>query len=212
MLSDIENDALTELVNIAVSGAAVRLRAMVGTEVKLTVPAVSVVDGANAANAMEALGLSSIMAVRQGFSGLLHGETLLVFPEGSYRDLVHAVLGVDMDEAEVDALTDDALGEIGNVLLLGFLSTIGTLLEIQFQVALPTVALSKPEAIFSGDNDQVALFIYVNFIISGRKVRGYFGLILGVETFAVLRQVLASLQTADAWPGQPVGRGVITSP
>ena len=192
VLSEIENDALTELVNIAVSGAAVRLRAMVGTEVKLTVPAVSVVDGANAANAMEALGLSSIMAVRQSFSGLLHGETLLVFPEGSYRDLVHAVLGADMTEAEIDALTDDALGEIGNVLLLGFLSTVGTLLEVQFQVTLPNVALSKPEDIFTGDKDQVALFIYVNFMISGREVRGYFGLVLGVETFAVLKEVLAA--------------------
>lgn len=191
MLSEIENDALAELVNIAVSGAAVRLRAMTGTEVKLTVPAVSVTDGANAIRTMEALGLSSIMAVRQGFSGRLRGETLLVFPEGRYKDLVYAVLG-DMTEAEIDALTADALGEIGNVLLLGFLSTIGTMLEVQFQVTIPTVALSKPDDIFTGDKDQVALFIYVNFMISGREVRGYFGLILSVETFSALKQVLTA--------------------
>jgi chemotaxis protein CheC len=192
VLSEIENDALAELVNIAVSGAAVRLRAMTGTEVKLTVPAVSVTDGANAIRTMEALGLSSIMAVRQGFSGRLRGETLLVFPEGRYKDLVHAVLGADMTEAEIDALTADALGEIGNVLLLGFLSTIGTMLEVQFQVTIPTVALSKPDDIFTGDKDQVALFIYVNFMISGREVRGYFGLILSVETFSALKQVLTA--------------------
>jgi chemotaxis protein CheC len=191
VLSEIENDALAELVNIAVSGAAVRLRAMTGTEVKLTVPAVSVTDGANAIRTMEALGLSSIMAVRQGFSGRLRGETLLVFPEGRYKDLVYAVLG-DMTEAEIDALTADALGEIGNVLLLGFLSTIGTMLEVQFQVTIPTVALSKPDDIFTGDKDQVALFIYVNFMISGREVRGYFGLILSVETFSALKQVLTA--------------------
>lgn len=192
VLSEIENDALTELVNIAVSGAAVRLRAMVGTEVKLTVPAVSVTDGANAIRTMEALGLSSMMAVRQSFSGRLRGETLLVFPEGSYRDLVHAVVGADMTEAEIDALTADALGEIGNVLLLGFLSTIGTMLALQFQVTIPTVALSKPDDIFTGDKDQVALFIYVNFTIGGREVGGYFGLILSVETFSVLKQVLTA--------------------
>jgi chemotaxis protein CheC len=192
VLSEIENDALTELVNIAVSGAAVRLRAMVGTEVKLTVPAVSVIDGAKATHAMEALGLSSIMAVRQSFSGLLHGETLLVFPEGSYKDLVLAVLGPDMAQEEINALTDDALGEIGNVLLLGFLSTIGSMLEVQFKVTIPTVALSKPGDIFTGNKEQVALFIYVNFLISGREVRGYFGLVLGVETFAILKRVLAA--------------------
>jgi len=69
---------------------------------------------------------------------------------------------------------------------------VGTLLEVQFQVTVPTVALSNSADIFAGDKDQVALFIYVNFMISGREVRGYFGLVLGVETFAVLKEVLAA--------------------
>ncbi|WP_165187772.1 chemotaxis protein CheX [Caulobacter soli] len=192
MLSDIENDALTELVNIAVSGAAVRLRAMVGAEVKLTVPAVSIVDGVNAVRTMEALGLTSVMAVRQSFSGRLFGETMLVFPEENYGDLIRAVLGADMPEADVEALTTDALGEIGNVLLLGFLSTIGAMLDVQFQVSIPTVAIARPEEIFAGDANQVALFIYVNFSISGREVRGYFGLVLGLATFAILQRILAA--------------------
>jgi chemotaxis protein CheC len=190
VLSEIESDALTELVNIAVSGAAVRLRAMVGTEVSLTVPAVSVVDGTSAIRTMKGLGLMSVMAVRQSFTGQLFGQTMLVFPEENYGELVRAVLGEDMPEHELQALTADALGEIGNVLLLGFLSTIGAMLEVQFQVSIPTVALAVPEEIFVGDEEQVALFIYVNFSISGREIRGYFGLVLGLATFFVLKQVL----------------------
>ena len=115
---------------------------------------------------------------RRAFSGRLFGQTMLVFPEENYLEIVHAVLGPGMSGAEVEALTDDALGEIGNVLLLGFLSTIGVMLDVQFEVSIPTVGLAKPEEIVVGDEDQVALFIYVNFSISGREVRGYFGLVL----------------------------------
>jgi chemotaxis protein CheC len=192
MLSAIESDALTELVNIAVSGAAVRLRAMVGAEIKLTVPAVSLVDGADAVRTMKALGLASVTAVRQSFSGRLFGETMLVFPEGNHSELVQAILGAELSPDEVRALTDDALGEIGNVLLLGFLSTIGRLLELQFEVSIPTVTLAIPEEIFAGEEEQVALFIYVNFSISGREIRGYFGLVLGLATFTVMQEVLAA--------------------
>jgi len=190
LLSEIEKDALTELVNIAVSGAAVRLRAMVGTEVHLTVPAVSVMDGGEAVRAMHELGLANVLAVRQSFSGRLHGETMLVFPDKGYGALVRAVLGPDITEAEITDLTDDALGEIGNVLLLGFLSTIGKMLAVQFEVSVPTVTTAQPRELFDGDVERVALFIYVNFSISGRDVRGYLGLVLGVATFEILRQVL----------------------
>lgn len=192
MLSELEKDALTELINIAVSGAAVRLRAMVGSEVKLTVPAVSVVDSSDAVQTMHALGLANLTAVSQGFSGQLHGETMLVFPDGNQDHLVRAVLGPDMSDAEVAELTNDALGEIGNILLLGFLSTIGDLLGVTFKVSIPTVTSSEPSRLFKDDGEQVALFIYVNFSISGQDVRGYFGLVLGVETFAVLRQILTN--------------------
>ncbi|CAN5488805.1 hypothetical protein BH10PSE3_BH10PSE3_04260 [soil metagenome] len=45
-LSELERDALTELVNIAVSGAASRLRAMVGSQVGLSVPIIEVLGAA----------------------------------------------------------------------------------------------------------------------------------------------------------------------
>lgn len=192
MLTELEKDALTELINIAVSGAAVRLRAMVGSEVKLTVPAVSVIGSSDAARTMHALGLTNLTAVSQSFSGLLQGETMLVFPDGNEGNLVRAVLGSEMSDAEVANLTNDALGEIGNVLLLGFLSTIGDHLDVTFGVSIPTVVASEPNILFKPDDQKVALFIYVNFSISGHDVRGYFGLILGVETFVTLREILAA--------------------
>lgn len=190
MLDETEKDALTELVNIAVSGAAVRLRAMVGAEVKLTVPAVAVAQGDEAVDMMVRLGLTNVTAVRQSFAGRLTGETMLVFPDDNHGALVRAVVGPELDDVELAALTADALGEIGNILLLGFLSIIGKMLGVEFSVSIPRVETAQPAEIFTGDAEQVALLVYVNFTISGQDIRGYFGLVLGIETFAVLRQIL----------------------
>ena len=49
LLDPIERDALTELVNIGVSRAALSLRQMVGRQVLLSAPAVEVVSRASAA-------------------------------------------------------------------------------------------------------------------------------------------------------------------
>jgi chemotaxis protein CheC len=73
-LSDIERDALTELVNIGVSGAATRLRAMVGSEVRLTVPVINIMSPADAAQSLVTFNLESLIAVRQAFGGRLSGQ------------------------------------------------------------------------------------------------------------------------------------------
>lgn len=191
LLTDMEQDALAELVNIAASGAAVRLRAMVGSEISLTVPAVALVPGSQAADTMAGLGLSSFMAVQQQFTGRLEGRAQLVFPAENYDELLRAVVGPEMSEAEFQDLASDALGEVGNVLLLGFLSTIGNMLRVDFDVSTPQVGAGQPDDLFRGVDNQVVLFIYMNFGVRGRSSTGYLALILGMESLPVLQQILA---------------------
>jgi chemotaxis protein CheC len=147
-LSDIERDALGELVNIAVSGAASRLRAMVGSEVSLTVPIVEVVGGTAAANSIADLGLQELVAVRQTFEGRLNGQTMLVFNDADADTLMRAVLGDGFSEEEYAELRVDTLGEIGNVLLLGLLATIGSMLGLTFDVKIPTVESAQVGHVF----------------------------------------------------------------
>ena len=156
-LSAMERDALTELVNIAVSGAASRLRAMVGSEVGLTVPVVDILKGADAPSAVTDLGHDRLVAVRQGFSGPLAGHTMLVFGEADSAVLARAVLG-EAHAGDYQDLTD-ALAEIGNVVLLGFLAMIGPMLSLTFDVTVPTVVTTQPPDLFPVDQEQVILVV-----------------------------------------------------
>lgn len=184
-----QHDALTELVNLAVNGAAARLRTMVGSEVALTVPAVALVTPTQAGDAVVELGLGELIAIRQRFDGSLAGETLLVFPTESSRKVLSLVLD-GLPEVEADGLAEDALQEVGNVLLTGFLSTISNMLRRDFTVEVPRLTRSSPRELFGDEAQELVLLIYVNFTLRGAATGGYFAMILGVPSLSALRGIL----------------------
>lgn len=187
-LSELERDALTELVNIAVSGAASRLRAMVGSEVGLTVPIVEVLGAAAAAGSLAALRREQLIVVRQAFTGRLEGQAMLLLGPGDGETLARAVIGEGHASEDYLELRDDALGEVGNVLLLGLLATISAMLGVTFEVEIPTVEALRSDQVFPAD--RVVLLIHVDFAVRHLGARGYFALVLGLGSFEALRDII----------------------
>lgn len=189
-LSELERDALTELVNIAVSGAATRLRAMVGSEVSLKVPVVEIHDAVDSARALFSFNGEALTIVRQEFSGRLNGQTMLLFSPDDGGILARAVLGEGYSDDDHAELQDDTLGEIGNVLLLGLLATIGSMLGVTFKVAIPTVSTLVADELFPAEDGRVVLLIHVDFNVRQINARGYFALVLGLGGFAALHKII----------------------
>src|SRR5258708_32752187 len=79
-LDELEVDALNELVNLGVSRAAVSLRELVGEQVFLSVPSLSVLSKPEAAESIRGPGGRKLIAVRQAFDGEFSGRALLIFP------------------------------------------------------------------------------------------------------------------------------------
>jgi chemotaxis protein CheC len=92
-LSEIEQDALAEIANMGVSRAAASLRRMVGEQVFLSVPAVSIVTRATASQLVERGHSTKLVAVQQSFEGPFSGRALLIFPEAQSLELVRSIVG-----------------------------------------------------------------------------------------------------------------------
>ena len=118
VLDELEQDALTELVNIGVSRAAASLRKMVGRQVLLSVPAVELVSRKVATALIGERESDELIAVCQDFTGAISGRALLIFPLSNSMELVRAVLG-EHDDGNVADMEHEALAEIGNVILNG---------------------------------------------------------------------------------------------
>ncbi len=193
-LDALEHDALTELVNIGVSRAAASLRNMVGDPVTLSVPSVEVVSRRAAATLIRERESGELVAVRQDFEGAFSGRALLIFPHANSLDLVRAVAGEALSAGEIEALETEALAETGNIVLNGCLATMANMLQQPLTMSLPQVIRGGGHLLFELSHQVadggVVLFLYINFTISGRNIRGYIAMLMDMPSLASLKYLV----------------------
>lgn len=193
-LEELERDALTELVNIGVSRAASSLRTMVGRQVFLSVPSVEVVSRAAAAALIRERETGPLVAVRQDFSGAFNGQALLIFPEQNSLELVRSVAGEAMGVDDLAGIENEALAETGNIVLNSCLATMANILERPLEMSLPEVVRGEGAGLFelnaAAAADGVVLFLYINFSISERDIRGYIAMLMDLPSLDALRALI----------------------
>lgn len=195
-LDELERDALTELVNIGVSRAAASLRKMVNRQVLLSVPSVEIVTRLSAAALIGQRESENLIAIQQDFDGAFSGRALLIFPESNGLRLVRAIVGDEMDEAEMLEMESEALAETGNVILNGCLGSMANMLQQSLKMSLPDVRRGSSEMMFDVVSDQVddsfVLFLYINFSVRDRDIRGYIAMIMDLPSLDLLKQLISA--------------------
>lgn len=194
-LEELERDALTELVNIGVSRAASSLRKMVGEQVLLSVPSVEVVTRAGATALIQEREAGDLVAVRQDFEGVFSGRALLIFPEANSMALVHAVTGGALSPQDAADMENEALAETGNVVLNSCLATMANMLQRPLSMSLPEVMRGDGSTLFNlserNADGGVVLFLYINFAINDRDIRGYIAMLMDLPSLQALRALIA---------------------
>ncbi len=212
LLDELERDALTEIVNIGVSRAAVSLRKMVGEEILLSVPSVDVVDHHTASALIEEREGGELIAVRQHFSGALQGRALLIFPQAKGLDLVRAVVDASMPDVELLDLQQEALAETGNVILTSCLATMANILRQSVTMSLPEVIAGGGTtllAIDAADAQGLVLFSYINFVVRDRSIRGYIAMVMDLPSLAALQLLVGDFVASVM--GDDIARNAETS-
>lgn len=193
-LAELERDALTEIVNIGVSRAASSLRKMVGEQVHLSVPSIEVVSQHRAARLISEREISELVAVRQDFTGAFSGRALLIFPETNSLELVRAVTGGELSAQDVLDMEHEALAETGNVILNSCLATMANMLKQSLTMTIPEVLRGSGASLFDVRDGEAAeglvLFLYIDFAVRSRDIRGYIAMIMDLPSLAILKQLL----------------------
>ncbi|MGY2048168.1 chemotaxis protein CheX [Methylobacterium sp. JK268] len=193
-LTPLQQDAFTELVNIGVSRAAASLRKMIGVQVLLSVPAIEIVARRDAARLVAEREASDLVVVHQSFEGAFSGRALLIFPQETGRELVRAVTGDDLSAEEAAALEDEALSETGNIILNGCLATMANMLQRTLTMSLPAVMRGGGDAIFrpggEAEDGALVLFLYINFSVRERDIRGYIAMLMDLPSLENLRVLI----------------------
>ncbi len=193
-LGELEMDAVTELVNIGVSRAANSLRDLVGDEVFLTVPSLAIVTREEAAALISRISGDLLVAVRQAFQGEFAGSALLIFPETNSLELVRAVTKGELTLEDIIELEQEALAEIGNIILNGCMATIANLLQRSLKMSLPEIIRGNGLDFFEsktlGSGDGV-LFVRIDFSLRGREVSGHVAIVMDFLSLQSLRSLVS---------------------
>lgn len=192
-LDELALDALTELFNLGVGQAASAFSQIAGDTVLLTVPRVRIMTHGELSQYLGEGGSAAVSAVRQRYSGAINSEAVLMFPAERGLQLVQMMVGGELPLDQLAEMEQEALSEIGNILLNSVMASVADALHIQLDGSLPTVELSQVDSVLRSQHeaDGAVLMIDIQFEVAAREVKGLLAFLLDVPSQDALEQLIA---------------------
>ncbi len=200
MLNNLQTDAITEVLNIGIGSAASALSEMVSDEVTLSIPEIALVAPDQAVKILSKTLPSSISAVHQEFQGPIWGKALLFFPEKQSMELVRAVIDSSVPTEDVAEVEQEAMEEIGNVILSACLSSFADIFGKEIHTELPEFFKGNVTTLFQSNttddpSDQTLLLLKMGFSLQEKDIKGYISFFLSIGSF------YAFLEAINAYVG-----------
>lgn len=194
-LTELQRDAMMELLNIGMGRAASALSEMVGAEIYLCIPFVDLLSRQEAIKLLAGKRSERMIAVQQQFSGLLGGDIMLVFPEEKSLELVHVLVKDSVPLEVMTEMEQEVFMEIGNMILNSCIGSISTILKSEMSSSLPILLNGTDKDIFgenfdSHDGSGIVLFLSMGFSLQERSIDGNVAFIIdGDATYALQKSI-----------------------
>lgn len=195
-LTELEHDALVEIFNIGVGQAAASMSAIVSEEVTMSVPSISFLSRAEAAQLLTDAhraggGSERICGVSQHFDGAFQTEAILMFPEDKSLEIVRLMVGEAVPLQALSEMEQEAMSEIGNIILNSCVGTLANIFQQELTGSLPVYHVGTSDEILSASGqraDTVVLMLHIDFILEKHQIHGYVAFILDVSALHDLKQ------------------------
>ena len=189
-LNEIQHDALVEIFNIGVGQAAAAMGGIVNEEVTMSVPAISFLNRSQAASMLNNEDARRICGVSQHYEGAFKTEAILMFPEDKSLDIVRLMVGEEIPLQELTEMEQEAMSEIGNIILNSCVGTLANIFGRELKGSLPTYRVGTSEDIIgTGDQaDALVLMLHIDFILEKHQIHGYVAFLLDVTALHDLKE------------------------
>ena len=190
-LTELENDALVEIFNIGVGHAAAAMSEIVNEEVTMSVPSITFLNRADAAALLGSKKDGErICGVSQHYDGAFATEAILMFPEDKSLEIVRLMVGDAMPLQELTEMEQEAMSEIGNIILNSCVGTLANLFDSELHGSLPVYHVGTSAEILSVCNEQgndVVLMLHIDFVLSKHQIHGYVAFVLDLSALHDLK-------------------------
>jgi chemotaxis protein CheC len=201
-VSEMQRDALAEIFNIGVGRAAASLSQIVEEEIELTAPTIHFLSPDKVGDALGGAEFDHLSLVAQDFQGPFDARGMLVFPETNALVIVGHMLGEVVPPEILSEYEQEAMCEVGNIILNACISALADLFCIEFRGSLPQYQYAERNSLnllgSAGGENSVVLIVQVNLNIRQQAVQGHLMFLLSVSS---LQALLDSIDTFLAGQG-----------
>jgi chemotaxis protein CheC len=188
-----QNDALQEVVNIAMGQAGDSLARILGNFVSLSVPRIRLVNVKDVISTVtEMVDFNAeVSVVRQAFSNTLRGEAMVVFTQRGADDLAE-LMGYD---ADLDHCAEqELLLEVANLLVGAIINGVAETLETDLSFSAPSLMAERTPLDKVLVADQLswthALLMEVNFTVENHDFKCHLLMFMTEDAIDTLRGIL----------------------
>ena len=184
-------DAVGEIINIGFGRAASSLSMLIGSHIILHSPEVKVYSISDLIKILEKHIPDQAVIIHQIFSGTIAGDVLLFMGIESASILVDMLSGGNGVARQLSPSDREALLEVGNILINGYIGSFGNLLKLSLSFNLPHLweePLSEWLESLNGKNTepQYAVLVKTEFHVENVKASGYVALLLDIDSLRIL--------------------------
>jgi chemotaxis protein CheC len=206
-----QQDALTELINIAFARTASSLSELTGNRVEIEVPEVSIHPLDELPAALGKFVQGDVATVHQIFTGPVAGDALLLLNHEGAVNLANLLTQADPPVRRLAAASKEVLTEVGNILLNSCLGIFGDLLHVRFSFTVPRLQLEAlgellDSFVIEKDELQQTLVVGARFHLASSKVTGCLVVVLGVTSLDRLMNAIEDWAEASTSP-RPAPKG-----
>jgi chemotaxis protein CheC len=175
-LSELHFNALCDIINIGTECAAQGLGEVIGEAVETSLPTVELVKLENTSTKTLLLESGQFGVVTQEFSGDLTGEVLMLFAEDDALRIVRSMMGTIIDLDVVREFENEAMCELGNIMINACLSSIADSLHIPIESSIPRYDIKSGDDIvgyIKADSSQgFVLASHVDISVEQHPIQG----------------------------------------
>ena len=190
-LTELQHDALVEIFNIGVGHAAKAMSEIVNEPVAMSVPSIFFLNRTDAAAMLVNKDSSRVCGVSQHYDGAFSTDAILMFPEDKSLDIVRLMVGESVPLKELTEMEQEAMSEIGNIILNSCVGTLANIFSQELSGSLPAYHVGTSEEILNatgGPTDTVVLMLHIDFILEIHQIHGYVAFILDLSALQDLQE------------------------
>nr|WP_040683338.1 chemotaxis protein CheC [Thermosinus carboxydivorans] len=200
LLTQKQEDAVTEIINIAFHRTAAALSEIIGRRVLLDRPQLRLETVGRLAEVLKEMVGEEVATVQQIFEGPFAGSALLLFRRSNAVALGRLFAGEEPRTPDrIDEMTAEVLTEVGNILLNACIGMLGNLFKVQVFFSVPRLRLESLDAlvktlVIGGEELRYAVVVFTRFHVADATVNGYIIIVLGITSLENLLEGIDRLE------------------